>query len=79
MEDGTPIMVRGTPLQEDCVTIPVICKTENKVKLPACNWGRIPLLIRQKWRIAHTFPMQEMDMEPFRNLDKGLNVKQSNG
>lgn len=32
MEDGTPIMVKGNPLQEYCVIIPVIYKAYIKQK-----------------------------------------------
>jgi len=76
MEDGTPIMVRGNPLQEDCVIIPVICKAEDQVKVLACNWGRVPVLIHQKRRIAQALYMDDREMEPFGNLSKGHNEKQ---
>lgn len=61
MEDGTPIMVKGNPLQEYCVIIPVIYKAEDQVKTLTCNWGTLPVLIHQKWRIAQLFPMEDMN------------------
>jgi len=76
LEDGTPIMIKANPLQEDCVIIPVICTAEDQVKVLACNWGRVPVLIHQKRRIAQAFPIEDTDVELCGNLDKAHKERQ---